>query len=64
MHLRQSPTLAGSIVKRLQPDDRVQILEGPVQADGYTWWKMRVMADGIEGWAVQHPDWYEKVFDR
>lgn len=34
---------------RLYPGQRVQVLEGPVDGDGYTWYRVRL--GGIEGWA-------------
>ncbi len=61
LHLRRLPTLDGDILKRFQAGEQVQILDGPVEAQGYTWWKMRSVADGVEGWAVEHPDWYKPV---
>jgi hypothetical protein len=61
LHLRSLPALSGTILRTLQPGDQVVLLDGPVGTDGYRWWKMSVVADGIEGWAVEHPDWYRPV---
>jgi Tol biopolymer transport system component len=60
LSLRASPSLDGAILEKLKTGDMVTILEGPVQADKYTWWKMRT-ADGKEGWAVDVPGWYTPV---
>ena len=57
LNLRAQPALDGQVAKRLLPGEAVTILEGPTQADGYTWWRMRTK-DGIEGWAADIPDWY------
>ncbi len=59
LNLRASPSLDAAILAKLQPGDTITILEGPVQADGYEWWKMRT-TDGVEGWAANIPEWYEK----
>ncbi|MFC1878992.1 SH3 domain-containing protein [Chloroflexota bacterium] len=59
LNLRQSPDIEGNILQKLQPGDVVRILEGPVVADGYNWWQLRVVDSGAEGWAVEHPNWYE-----
>jgi Bacterial SH3 domain len=60
LNMRSSPSLRGAVLKKLNSGDTVTILEGPVQADGYTWWKMRT-ADGVEGWAVDVAGWYAPV---
>jgi Tol biopolymer transport system component len=60
LSLRGEPTLEGEVLRKLQPGDRVTIVEGPVEADGYTWWQMQA-EDGVTGWAVNIPEWYEAV---
>jgi Tol biopolymer transport system component len=59
LNLRDKPALNGVMLKKLRQDDTITILDGPVQADNYYWWKMRT-ADGIEGWAVDVFGWYQK----
>jgi hypothetical protein len=60
LNLRDTASLNGVILKKLQPGSIVTILEGPVQVDGYPWWKMRT-SDSLEGWAVNIPEWYAAV---
>ena len=60
LNLRTSPTLSSGFLKKLRIGDVITILDGPVQADGYTWWKMRTV-DAVEGWAVDVPGWYAPV---
>lgn len=60
LNLRKNPSLQAEVVKKLQKEDPVLILEGPVDADGYTWWRMRT-EEGIEGWAVEVAGWYAPV---
>ncbi|MFZ6029543.1 MAG: SH3 domain-containing protein [Chloroflexota bacterium] len=62
LNLRDAPSLAGASLRKLQPGDTVTLLEGPVEADGYTWWKMST-EDGLEGWAVEVAVWYDAVSD-
>jgi dipeptidyl aminopeptidase/acylaminoacyl peptidase len=57
LNLRDAPTLNGNILKKLQPGDTVFVIAGPQWADGYDWWQMHTQ-DGVEGWAVDIPDWY------
>ncbi|MEW5873102.1 MAG: SH3 domain-containing protein [Chloroflexota bacterium] len=61
LNLRQSPDLNANVLKKLQPEETVQIVEGPVEMDGYHWWKVRVVADGVEGWLAEHPDWFKSL---
>jgi hypothetical protein len=58
LNIRDKPTVQGTILRILQPGERVLLLGGPVEADGYSWWKLRVEADGTEGWAIENYDWY------
>jgi hypothetical protein len=43
-----------------QVDRLATTLDGQVQADGYAWWQMKA-EDGVTGWAVNIPEWYERV---
>ena len=61
LNLSDAPSLNGTIVKKLLSGDVVTLIDGPVEADGYRWWKIRIDADGVEGWAVEHLDWYKPV---
>ncbi|MFC1878304.1 SH3 domain-containing protein [Chloroflexota bacterium] len=61
LNLRQSPTIDADILQKLQTGNVVQILEGPVVADGYSWWRFLVIESGTEGWAVNQPTWYEPI---
>jgi Tol biopolymer transport system component len=60
LNLRASPSLNGTILRKLRSGDTVTSLEGPVQANGYGWWKMSTV-DGVEGWAVDVAGWYAPV---
>jgi WD40 repeat protein len=42
----------GNVVERLPDASTVTLVEGPLQAGGYTWWLVRAES-GVEGWAVQ-----------
>jgi hypothetical protein len=63
--LRLTPDLNARYLHRPRPGELLTILEGPVQADGYTWWKFQATAaDGqlVEGWGVENEDWYERAW--
>jgi hypothetical protein len=44
----------------MKTNDYVEIIDGPVIADGYTWWKFIYI--GGEGWAVEHQEWYVRSY--
>jgi hypothetical protein len=59
--LRRSPTVWSEPERKLAAGAQVLILSGPVQADGYPWWQVRLLPDGPEGWLVENPDWFEQI---
>lgn len=60
LSLREAPSLSGAFITQLLQGDLVTILEGPVDAEDYYWWRLRT-EDGIEGWAVEVYRWYQPV---
>lgn len=58
LNLRETPSLSGAVLEHLGEGGYVQVIGGPVQADGNTWWKFQDCFTDVIGWSVQHPDWY------
>lgn len=52
--LRDNPGTSGTQIGQIDPLDIVQILEGPVCANGINWW--RVDASGVVGWTAEGVD--------
>ena len=51
LNVRQSPSLSGAVVTTLAFSDEVDVVTGPVAADGYDWY--RLQQDGaFIGWSV------------
>ena len=51
LNVRQSPSLSGAVVTTLAFGDEVEVVTGPVAADGYDWY--RLQRDGaFIGWSV------------
>ena len=48
---RKAPTLTASATAAFKEGELVKILEGPIDADGYTWW--RVEGKSGTGWSAQ-----------
>ncbi len=51
LRARQSPTINAPIQDRIAEGSLVAIVDGPVEADGYTWWLIDV--DGAGGWSAE-----------
>ena len=62
LNVRDQASLKGKVLTQLSKGTYVEILDGPVQAGGYTWWKVKVFDDGTEGWAVENPEWYIRSY--
>jgi hypothetical protein len=58
LNLRETPSLEGKVVITLLEGDALTIMDGPIQFDGYSWWKVRTNQDFV-GWVVDIPDWYQ-----
>ena len=52
VNLRTSAGTAAAIVQILPDETALTLLEGPTEADGFSWWRVR-LEDGTEGWVVQ-----------
>jgi hypothetical protein len=48
---RQEPSLKAPARVGFKQGERVQVLEGPVEADGYTWW--RIESKSGAGWSAE-----------
>lgn len=48
---RSAPGLNSQVHDGLAPGTQLTLLEGPVAADGYHWWRIRA-TDGREGWVA------------
>ena len=51
LNLRAEPTTRARRVTNVRDGTTLLVLEGPQQADGYAWWKLRT-SDGKEGWGA------------
>ena len=48
---RKQPSLKAAAITAFKAGERVRILEGPVEADGFTWWKIEGASGS--GWSAQ-----------
>jgi hypothetical protein len=61
INVRETPSTSAAILAQLEAHEYIGILDGPVQADGYSWWKIYQEFGGGEGWVVQSAEWYERA---
>jgi hypothetical protein len=47
---RDTPGLSSNVVVMFEPGEILRVLDGPVDADGYTWWKVEY--GGSSGWSA------------
>lgn len=63
LNIRQAPSTAGVLVTRLGFGQRLSVLEGPISADGYIWWKVDD-GQGNVGWGAQGNESEEWLSDQ
>ncbi len=52
LRLRETPSLSGNIITSLEDGVVVDVVAGPITAEGFTWWQIRT-SDNLEGWSVE-----------
>ena len=52
LSLRADPGTNYVRLKIVAEGSVLKVLDGPVEADGYVWWQLQDVADGVVGWAV------------
>lgn len=55
LNLRSGAGISFDVVAQIEDGTQVVLLEGPIPADGFTWWRVR-LSDGQSGWVVQRAD--------
>ncbi len=63
LNIREEPSLSAHSIKRLRSGEYLEIIDGPIQAEGYLWWKFKLIHSGedtIQGWAIENQDYYER----
>lgn len=62
LNARAEPSLQSDVQRVLQAGEYVEIVDGPVAADGYTWWQLGDWDGNPLGWAVEDQEWYERSY--
>jgi hypothetical protein len=61
LRLRETASINGEIIRKLQPGVRLSIANGPEKVDGYTWWKVILDQSNIEGWVAEDSSWFGSI---
>jgi hypothetical protein len=63
LNMRANPSKNAALLLKINTGDYLTIQDGPVTADGYTWWKVQpFMNDKQVGWVVEDQTWYERAY--
>lgn len=57
LNIRETASTSAKSLSKLPAGEILTILEGPVDADNYRWWRIRTN-NGVEGWCVDVPGWF------
>jgi hypothetical protein len=49
--VRREPSKSAAVMGQMIPGEEFIVLEGPVCADGWTWWRVRSNSQQLEGWS-------------
>jgi parallel beta-helix repeat protein len=58
LHVREGPGLSYAVIDTMIKGNKGLVLDGPIEADGYIWWKINYSV-GVVGWCAE--DWLELV---
>ncbi len=67
LQLRSSPFRDAGVVQLAVPGEYLEIVSGPVKANGLEWWEVRLsrdLSDTFQGWIVENQDWIERAWKR
>jgi len=51
--VRKEPDTGAKVIDRIQPTEKMTILEGPECGETAHWWKVKSFKTGIEGWTME-----------
>jgi hypothetical protein len=63
LNVRAEASRSGRVLGRLVQATYITIIDGPVTNGSDRWWKVREeWGEAVEGWVLEHPDWYERAY--
>jgi hypothetical protein len=61
VNIRDTPSLSSIVLSGLS-QTYFEIIDGPIESDGYTWWQVEVWYPEITGWLVEDQEWYDRSY--
>ena len=52
LSFREAANTSGTLIELLETGTVLSVIGGPQQAGGFTWWQLRKLDDGKEGWSA------------
>lgn len=52
LSFRETASTDGAKIQVLDTGTVLQVIDGPQESGGYTWWQLRKLDDGLEGWSA------------
>lgn len=62
LNQRETPSFSGEVLQQFPAYEYIEIIDGPVYAEGETWWKVVSAWGDEEGWVVENQDWLERAW--
>lgn len=51
--VRQEPNTTATVIGYIDPGQSVTIIDGPACSEGWVWWKVETLTDGLNGWTAE-----------
>ncbi|MBN2117882.1 MAG: SH3 domain-containing protein [Anaerolineales bacterium] len=61
LNLREASHRESSIVRTLVEGEQITVIDGPIDDEDFTWWKIQTNLDKRTGWVVYIEDWYDPI---
>ena len=62
LRVRDKPSRNGAVLGKFMAGDYITLIDGPITADGYTWWKAQMSYGELAGWVAGVPEWFERAY--
>ncbi|MBI4762107.1 MAG: SH3 domain-containing protein [Chloroflexota bacterium] len=60
LNVRQTASLSAQIILKLNENDKIKVLDGPIESDGYYWWRIE-LPNKETGWIADVYGWFDPL---
>jgi dipeptidyl aminopeptidase/acylaminoacyl peptidase len=61
LQLRVGANTKEAVLATLEHEEKIAVLDGPVENESYLWWYVRVLGSGEQGWVIDTPGWWQSA---